>query len=94
MTNPNLSQNPNMDGTMGGNMGAGFPNPVGPMDGQQPKRLVRDRNDRMLGGVCSGMAKYLGMDPTLMRVLWVVVTLFTFVPVIAYIVLMFVVPEN
>lgn len=35
-------------------------------------RIVRPRGDRKIGGVCSAFANYLGMDPTLMRILWVI----------------------
>ena len=59
-----------------------------------PRRLERSRNDRFIGGVCGGIAKYLNMDPTLVRILTVVITLFTFVPVVAYIIAMFVMPEE
>lgn len=84
MTNPNFNT-PN-NNPMG---------PTGPMGGgNQPQKLYRDRNNRMISGVCAGLANYIGMDPTLMRVLWVILTLFTFVPVIAYVVLVFVVPES
>jgi len=37
-----------------------------------PKRLTRDTDDKMLGGVCSGVADYLGVDVTLVRLLAVV----------------------
>jgi phage shock protein PspC (stress-responsive transcriptional regulator) len=59
-----------------------------------PRRLERSRNDRFIGGVCGGIAKYLNMDPTLVRILTVVITLFTFVPVVAYLIAMFVMPEE
>lgn len=36
-----------------------------------PRRLTRSRDDRMIGGVCAGVADYLGMDVTLVRVLTV-----------------------
>jgi len=35
------------------------------------KRLYRSRDDRMLAGVAGGMAEYLGIDPTIVRLLWV-----------------------
>jgi phage shock protein PspC (stress-responsive transcriptional regulator) len=35
------------------------------------KRLYRSREDRMLAGVAGGMAEYLGIDPTIVRLLWV-----------------------
>ena len=58
------------------------------------KRLERSRNDRFIGGVCGGIATYLNMDPTLVRILTVIITLFTFVPVVAYLIAMFVMPEE
>src|SRR4051812_19794404 len=33
-----------------------------------PRRLFRSRGDRVIGGVCSGIAKYLGIDPVIVRV--------------------------
>ena len=58
------------------------------------RRLERSRSNRVLGGVCGGVATYLNMDPTLVRVLTVVLTLFTGVPVVVYLVLLLVVPEE
>src|SRR4030095_4192892 len=40
-----------------------------------PKRLLRSSTDKKLGGVCAGLADYLDMDVTLVRVLWVLVVL-------------------
>jgi phage shock protein C len=68
-------------------MTSSFPSPA-------PRRLERSRSNRMLGGVCGGVATYLNMDPTLVRVLTVVLTLFTGVPVILYVVLLLVIPEE
>jgi phage shock protein PspC (stress-responsive transcriptional regulator) len=56
--------------------------------------LERSRSNRVLGGVCGGVATYLNMDPTLVRVLTVVLSLFTGVPVVVYLVLLLVVPEE
>ncbi len=36
------------------------------------RRLYRSRSQRMLGGVCGGLAEYLNADPTLIRLLWVI----------------------
>lgn len=41
----------------------------------QPKRLVRSADDRWLGGVCGGLARYLGIDANLVRLLVVVATI-------------------
>jgi phage shock protein PspC (stress-responsive transcriptional regulator) len=59
-----------------------------------PKKLARSRSNRVLGGVCAGIANYLNMDPTLVRVLTVVLSLFTGVPIAIYLVLLFVIPEE
>ena len=65
-----------------------------PYPPQPPKRLERSKSNRVLGGVCAGVANYLNMDPTLVRVLTVVISLFTGVPIILYIIALFVVPEE
>ncbi|HEY5822226.1 MAG TPA: PspC domain-containing protein [Propionibacteriaceae bacterium] len=59
-----------------------------------PKKLERSRSNKMLGGVCGGFADYVNMDPTLVRVLTVILTLFTGVPVLVYLVALFIVPEE
>jgi phage shock protein C len=60
------------------------------------RRLVRSSSDRMLAGVCGGVGKYLDMDPTLVRVLYAVLTFFTgIVPgLIVYVVLAFLLPSD
>ena len=65
-----------------------------PYPPQAPKRLERSKSNRIVGGVCAGVANYFNMDPTLVRVLTVVISLFTGVPVILYIIALFVVPEE
>jgi phage shock protein C len=65
-----------------------------PQQWQTPKKLERSRSNRVLGGVCAGIADYLNMDPTLVRVLTVVLSLFTGVPIVIYLVLLFVIPEE
>ena len=39
------------------------------------KRLQRSRTEKMIGGVCGGLAEYFNVDPTLVRVIWVAMTL-------------------
>jgi len=60
------------------------------------KRLTRSFRDRMIGGVCGGLAEYFNVDPSLIRVGWVLMTFFSgfFFGIIAYVVLMVVVPEQ
>ena len=38
-----------------------------------PKRLSRSRSDRIIAGVCGGIGEYLGVDPTVIRILAVVI---------------------
>lgn len=40
------------------------------------KRLYRSDRDRMLGGVCGGIGDYFNIDPTLVRLGWVVISIF------------------
>ena len=58
------------------------------------KKLYRSATDKKLAGVCAGVAKYLNIDVTIVRVLWAVLSLFAFVGVVAYIVCAFVIPEE
>jgi phage shock protein PspC (stress-responsive transcriptional regulator) len=44
----------------------------------QPKRLYRTTDDQMIAGVCGGLARYFGVDPTLVRVVAVVALVFAF----------------
>ncbi|HEY3393794.1 MAG TPA: PspC domain-containing protein [Lacipirellulaceae bacterium] len=57
-------------------------------------QLVRSRNDRMIAGVCGGLARWLGWDPTLVRILYVLLSFFSaaFPGIIVYIILAFVMP--
>ena len=58
------------------------------------KKLYRSTTDKKLAGVCGGIAKYLNMDPTVIRILWAIISLFAFVGVAAYIVCAFIIPEE
>lgn len=58
------------------------------------KRLFRSRSDRMIGGVCGGIAKYFNIDPTLVRLLFVVGLLAVGGTFWAYIIMMIVIPEE
>ena len=58
------------------------------------KRLMRS-NDRVLAGVCGGLAEYFEFDPTLVRIGYAFLTLFTaFSGLIFYLVLWLVMPER
>lgn len=58
------------------------------------KRLYRSRIDRMIAGICGGLAKYFDIDPTIVRVLFVVSIFIGGGGIVAYIILWIVVPEE
>jgi phage shock protein C len=57
--------------------------------------LRRSRKNRMIAGVCGGLAEWLGWDPTLVRILYVIVSIFSvaFPGILCYIILWIVMPE-
>jgi len=59
------------------------------------KTLTRSLNDRMIAGVCGGLAKYMGMDPTVIRLIFVLLFFVTGPGVLlAYLIMMIIVPEE
>ena len=64
-------------GTSGAYSGAaGVAYGAGAEEQSVPKKLFRDSDDKMIGGVCSGLGFYLGADPVLVRVLFLIALLF------------------
>ena len=61
-----------------------------------PKKLMRSRADRKIGGVCAGLAHYLDLDVSLVRILWFFITLACgIVPgVVAYMLGWIIIPEE
>ena len=58
------------------------------------KKLYRDTDNEMLAGVCAGIAEYLEMDVSVIRLIWVIVTFFGGSGIIAYIVCALIIPAN
>jgi phage shock protein PspC (stress-responsive transcriptional regulator) len=59
------------------------------------KRLYRSNEDRMIAGVCAGIAEYFALDPTLVRIGYILLCVFTaFTGVAAYLILWIVVPQR
>jgi phage shock protein C len=58
------------------------------------KRLYRSVDDRMIAGVCGGIAKYFNVDPTLIRLLFVIFAFAGGPGILAYIVLAIIMPEE
>lgn len=61
-------------GAYSGAAGAAYS--AGAEEQRVPKKLFRDSDDKMIGGVCSGLGFYLGADPVLVRVLFLIALLF------------------
>ena len=57
-----------------------------------PRRLYRSRRDRQLAGVAGGMAEYLEIDPTVVRILWILSVFLGGFTILLYIIMAFVVP--
>lgn len=58
------------------------------------KRLTRKRDDRMLFGVASGVAEYIGVDPAIVRLLFVLMALINGWGLLIYVVLAIIMPEQ
>ena len=58
------------------------------------RRLTRSAQHKMIAGVCGGLAEYFGLDVTLVRIAYVVISILSvaFPGILAYIILMFVMP--
>jgi phage shock protein PspC (stress-responsive transcriptional regulator) len=62
---------------------------------KESKRLYRDSNDKMIAGVCSGIATYLGVDPAIVRILFAIISFGGFgLGFLAYIILWIVLPPR
>ena len=57
------------------------------------KKLTKSQSNRMLCGVCAGIAEYFNMDPTVVRLLWAILTLLGGSGIIAYIIAAVIIPE-
>ncbi len=58
------------------------------------KRLYRSRKDRLLGGVCGGIAEYFGVDPALVRIIAVLLIVAGGGAILAYVLAWFLIPEE
>ena len=58
------------------------------------KRLFKSNHDKMLNGVCGGIAEYFDIDPTLVRLAWVILTCFGGAGIWAYIIAAIIIPKR
>ncbi len=60
----------------------------------EPKRLVKSRTNRTICGVCAGIGDYINVDPTVIRILWVIFSLAGGAGILAYIIAAIIMPEE
>ncbi|CEL90787.1 PspC domain-containing protein [Streptococcus sp. 27098_8_134] len=58
------------------------------------KRLTRDVKNKKIAGVCAGIANYFDLDPTLVRVIWILLVCVAGTGVLAYLIAWAVMPED
>ncbi|MBZ0300933.1 MAG: PspC domain-containing protein [Anaerolineae bacterium] len=58
------------------------------------RKLYRSRHDRQIAGVCGGLAEYFNLDPTLIRLIFVLITFLGGPGLVLYIIMAIVVPEE
>ena len=58
------------------------------------KRLYKSKTDKKICGVCGGLAEYLGIDPTIVRLIWAILVVFFGTGILIYIIAALVLPER
>ena len=76
------------------NCGARQPVAGAPADYAAKKRLVRSTNDKKIAGVAAGLADYFDLDPTIIRLVWLLAVLFAGTGLIAYVILWIALPAG
>jgi phage shock protein C len=57
-----------------------------------PRRMYRIEKDRKIAGICSGLGEYFNMDPTIIRIFWVMLLLLGGTGILLYLIMWFVMP--
>jgi len=58
------------------------------------KRLYRNGNDKKIAGVCSGIAAYFNIDPTIIRLIWAALVLMAGTGILLYVIAWIIMPER
>jgi phage shock protein PspC (stress-responsive transcriptional regulator) len=58
------------------------------------KKLYRSNSERMIGGICGGIAEYFSMDPTIVRIIWILLVFFGGSGILLYILGLIIIPLN
>ena len=62
---------------------------------EQPKKLYRSTKDRWIGGVCGGLGEYFKLDPTLVRIIFILIALFMMGGgILIYLLLWLIIPQE
>lgn len=64
------------------------------MEQENTRVLQRSRSDRMIAGVCSGLARHFGWSTQLVRIIWVALLLLAGTGILAYLILWIVMPDE
>lgn len=64
------------------------------MDNKNYRKLFKSNTNRMLCGVCGGIGEYFNIDPTVIRILWIVFSLLGGSGILAYIIAAIIIPEQ
>ena len=63
-------------------------------DCNMEKRLYKSNQNKMIDGVCGGIAEYFGIDPTVVRLIWALFSLMGGSGILAYIIAAIIIPRN
>lgn len=58
------------------------------------KKLLRSKSNRMLAGVCGGVAEYFNLDPTIVRIIYAILTFAGFAGLLIYLIMWLLIPED
>jgi len=64
------------------------------IDGSSAKQLYRSGKNKVLGGVCGGLAEYFNIDPVIVRLIWILTCLVYGAGILLYIIAWIVIPRN
>lgn len=64
------------------------------MKEMEHKKLHKSATDKKICGVCGGLAEYLNVDPTIIRLIWALTVVFAGTGVLAYLIAALVIPED
>jgi phage shock protein C len=64
------------------------------MNETTPKKLLRSKDERMIAGVCGGLAKYAGVDPVIVRLVMVALVIFGGAGALLYLAAWIIIPEE